>query len=360
MATSVTCLCGGVKQSIQLDPDADHSLLQLCHCTNCRAITGLLGASYYLMQDGPVNLDGLQIYSESPHVSRFFCRNCGAHIFARLASSGRYLVASGVVVATDTLPVKSVQHWQTEDTGDGGLSTFLPGWPSRERCALQAGFEQLSRENVNTNNTSQDTLTISPHRDELHGQCHCGGIRFYVTSPDISSSQAWSPWPDLLVPYHSESSENINDVKWWLSDGDTKYLAGTCACTSCRLGSGFPIQTWAFIPRSNLFNDDRSPLSFDRGTMQRYESSPGVYREFCNRCGANVFWHNTGRPTIIDVSVGLLRGEGARVEGWLKWATGRVSFTELAVQKDLVGLLEKGLQEYHRSPSQAEIDKMFK
>jgi hypothetical protein len=89
-------------------------------------------------------------------------------------------------------------------------------------------------------------------------------------------------------------------------------------------------------------------------------SSMMTDREFCNRCGANVFWHNTGRPTIIDVSVGLLRGEGARVEGWLKWATGRVSFTELAVQKDLVGLLEKGLQEYHRSPSQAEIDKMFK
>ncbi|KAJ5975353.1 hypothetical protein N7481_009060 [Penicillium waksmanii] len=305
------------------------------------------------MQHEPATLDGLQIYSESPHVSRFFCRTCGAHIFARLKSSGRYLVAAGVVVLDDTPPVKSIQHWQSEDTGDGGLSTFLPGWPARERCALQAGFEQSSDEvDVSTSSTSQNTLNIPLHQGELHAQCHCGGIQFYITRPDVSSSQAWSPWPDLLVPYHSKSSDNPNDVKWWLCDGDTKYLAGTCACTSCRLGSGFPIQAWAFVPRSNLFNADRSPLSFDRGTMQRYESSPDVYREFCKRCGANVFWHNTGRPTIIDVSVGLLRGREARVEGWLEWATGRVSFTELAVQKDLVGLLEKGLREYHGSHSE--------
>lgn len=305
------------------------------------------------MQHEPPTLDGLQIYSESSHVSRFFCRTCGAHIFARLESSGRYLVAAGVIVANDTPPVKNIQHWETESTGDGGLSMFLPGWPSREKCALQAGFEHSSGEDANTNNTSQDTSTPNEHQGELHVQCHCGGIRFYITLPDVSSSQAWSPWPDLIVPYHSESSDNPDNVKWWLCDKATKYLAGTCACNSCRLGSGFPIQTWAFIPRSNLFNADRTPLSFERGTMQRYESCPGVYRDFCKCCGANVFWHNTERPTIIDVSVGLLRGKGARIEDWLEWATGRVSFTEFAVQKDLVGLLENGLQEYSRNNSQS-------
>jgi hypothetical protein len=37
---------------------------------------------------------------------------------------------------------------------------------------------------------------------------------------------------------------------------------GTCVCNSCRLSSGFPIQTWAFVPKSNIFNADGSPLVF--------------------------------------------------------------------------------------------------
>lgn len=357
MSASVSCLCRKVTLSVQLDAAADHSRLQLCHCINCRTTTGLLSAAYYPLQGEPTTLDELQIYQESPHVSRFFCRTCGAHIFARVGSNGRYLVAAGVLVASDTPTVKEIEHWQTDDTGDGGLSTFLPGWPSTQRCALYLGYETDSKEvaDQTSSNTKQHAAnylraSLDP-QGNLRAQCHCKGIEFYITPPDASSFQAWSPWPDLLVPYHSKSSENPDDIKWWLRDGNTKYLAGTCTCTSCRLGSGFPIQTWAFVPRSNLLNADRSPLSFDRGTMQRYQSSPGVYREFCNRCGANIFWHNTGRPTIVDVSVGLLQGKGARAENWLEWATGRVSFIELAVQKDLAGLLEAGLKEYERKNS---------
>lgn len=351
-SATASCLCGSVAQSIQLDAETDHSHLQLCHCSNCRALTGLLAASYYLMQHEPATLDGLQLYSASPHVSRFFCKTCGAHAFAQLRSTGRFLVASGLLEAGDTPPVKTIQHWQIKDTGDGGLSTFLPGWPSVERCALEAWFEQISSDDASSKASSISWNTIpstrQDHQSQLHAQCHCGGVEFYITPPDASSTQAWSPWADLLVPYHSGSSDNPDDIKWWLRDGNTKYLAGTCACTTCRLASGFPIQTWAFVPKSNIFNIDRSPLSFDRGTMQRYNSSPGVYREFCNCCGANVFWHNAERPTVVDVSVGLLRGNGARAENWLEWATGRVSFTELAAQKDLVGLLEVGLRQYQR------------
>lgn len=79
--------------------------------------------------------------------------------------------------------------------------------------------------------------------------------------------------------------------------------------------------------------------------MRRFESSPGVYREFCGTCGATVFWHCDERPGVVDVSVGLLRSvSGARADDWLEWATGRVSFAEDALDKGLIGLLEKGLQ----------------
>lgn len=342
MATSVTCLCGGIALSIQLDPAKDHSQLQLCHCHSCRAVTGLLYSSYYLMQHGPPSLDGLCKYQQSPYVSRFFCKTCGAHVFARTEPCGQYLVASGVLVA-DTPSVQSIQHWSVDHTRDGGLSTFLPGWPSVDaRCRLAA----LSGTQGDLWNGSQrpdsDSEVKSQH--ELPARCHCGQVRFYITPPNASSSQVWSPWPDLLVPYHSGSSENQENVKWWLRDENTKYLAGTCVCTSCRLGSGFSIQTWAFIPKPNILDADRSPLDFNRSTMRQYNSSPGVYREFCSSCGATVFWHCDERPGLIDVSIGLLHAHGAKAEDWLEWATVRVSFAEMAVQNDLVRLLEEGLK----------------
>jgi hypothetical protein len=80
--------------------------------------------------------------------------------------------------------------------------------------------------------------------------------------------------------------------------------------------------------------------------MQRFESSPGVYREFCKSCGATVFWHCDERPGVVDVSVGLLKSPtGARAEDLLEWETGRVSFAEDAAQhQSLIALLERGLR----------------
>lgn len=342
MSSSATCLCGGVALSIQLDPLTDQTQLQLCHCHNCRAVTGILCTSYYLMQDEPSTLEGLREYRESPYVSRFACKMCGSHVLAQVKPSGQYLVASGVLVAGDIPTVQSVQHWQVKDTGDGGLSTYLPGWPTSDGgCRL----EVLSGQPGNTTESHSQRLVHDPwnSRTQLQARCHCGGIEFYISLPDSSSTKAWSPFPDLLVPYHTGSGKNPDDVKWWLRDGRTKYLAGTCACESCRLGCGFPIQTWAFVPKANIFNADGSPLVFKGKTMRRYNSSPGVYREFCEVCGANAFWHCDERPELIDVSVGLIQGNGALAKSFLDWAPDRVSFAEMAIQRDLVKLMEDGL-----------------
>ncbi|CAJ2503617.1 Uu.00g110110.m01.CDS01 [Anthostomella pinea] len=69
---------------------------------------------------------------------------------------------------------------------------------------------------------------------------------------------------------------------------------------------------------------------------QAYRSSSGVVREFCDRCGATVFWHDGDRPELIDVSVGLLdAAEGARAESWLelegqeRWRSGQGAWLEV-------------------------------
>ncbi|KAL4893374.1 Mss4-like protein [Aspergillus ambiguus] len=340
MAYRISCLCRQVAQEVQLDPSIDDTIFSLCHCNACRATTGLLFSSYYTLQGSPQSLDGLREYQQPNRISRYFCSTCGAHVFAHRTDTDRYFIAAGVF-ADRSPPIQTMRHWQTIDTKDGGLSVFLPGDKNESCCLLQGTCGNPERDRSPEADSVGDS---KQDHGKVRARCHCGGVEFYVTPPDSTSSEATSPWPDLLVPYHSRSSSNPDDVKWWLCEGNTRYLAGTCACTSCRLGSGFPIQEWAFIPKSNLLNADSSPLAFHAGTMQQYESSPEVYREFCNRCGATVFWHCEERPLLIDVSVGLLQAQsGARAEELLHWHRDRVSFAEMGQNQTLVERLEAGL-----------------
>jgi len=189
------------------------------------------------------------------------------------------------------------------------------------------------------------------NNEKLQAQCYCGGVKFYITRPNEASKKIQSPFSDLLIPYHLHSSSNPKNETWWLRDNDTKYIAGTCTCESCRKASGFEIQPWAFVPKYNIFKEDGTPFDFGMGTLKRYESSKGNFREFCKTCGATVFWHTTeNRPDLIDVSVGLLDPEeGARVEGWLDWWTERVSFREFGVSSSLVAGLEDGLKKWGKN-----------
>ncbi|KAL3478231.1 Mss4-like protein [Aspergillus californicus] len=335
MLHSISCLCAKVAQKVQLEPSGNDGSLDFCHCAACQETTGQISFSYRLLQAKP-QLDSTKEYQQSNSISRYFCETCGSHVFAYSIHTGHYFVASGLL---DSPPqTEKVRHWGTADTQDGGLSSFLPGdFDTTVPCWLTNGqgtFSKIKSEG-STQNPSQ-----------LFAQCHCRGIELYITPPDSTSEQAWSPWPDLIIPYNSGvNADNEDNVKWWLRAGKTKYMAGTCVCRTCRQASGFPIQTWAFVPKSNILTAQKSPLAYGVGTMKRYNSSPGVYREFCGRCGASIFWHCDQRPLLIDVSVGILRAQsGSRAEELLEWVTGRVSFAEMAVDNSLIQLLEGGLK----------------
>jgi hypothetical protein len=235
-----------------------------------------------------------------------------------------------------------------EDTLDGGVSVWF-----REIKDADGTKRELKRWMLRDGDgelVPEGTLEKLPQKkqssEKLKGQCHCGGVKFYITRPNEASKAIQSPFPDLMMAFHSHSPANPENETWWLRSSDTKFLAGTCTCTSCRLASGFEIQPWAFVPKCNIFQEDGKPLDFNMGTLKRYESSKDVSREFCGVCGATIFWHCEWRPELLDVSVGLLDPEeGARVENWLEWWTGRVSFEEMAVSRSLVASLEVGLKD---------------
>ncbi len=148
-------------------------------------------------------------------------------------------------------------------------------------------------------------------------------------------------WTRRVKRCHAEPQViDSADEKWWIQGNGTKHLAGTCACRSCRLISGFEVQTWAFVPRANIFFhipdskgvDTIVPLDFTAlpgGILTSFSSSSNVGREFCGTCGATVFWHQRAPDGVVNISVGLLQApKGARAENWLQWWQDRVSFNE--------------------------------
>ncbi|KAL6850615.1 hypothetical protein ACO1O0_007739 [Amphichorda felina] len=376
-AHHIACLCGTIRQDVPLraQRDSDQVSLSLCHCNTCRHSSGVLCTSYYPIAT-PVLSQHLRTYVSPGGSRRYFCAVCGCHVFRSKMTSPEppeWEVATGVIASsTGGAPeARYTRHIHVADTKDGGASVWIPsldGWPTKLASTSPPENPPATRQ--------PNTPSPSPR---LPASCACGSVRFHITRPSPQSHLPHSSYPDLTHAYKTTPAVlggNPGRDKWWIRPGG-RYLAGTCACASCRLSTGFEIQEWAFVPRCNIFlhvpcrghreggqeEDAVMPLDFEalpEGILTSYSSSPGVVREFCAGCGATVFWHDGIRPGVIDVSVGLLRAEdGARAEGWLRWWTGRVSFEEetetgregaaARTARGLIGALEEGLRGWERS-----------
>ena len=78
-----------------------------------------------------------------------------------------------------------------------------------------------------------------------------------------------------------------------------------CHCVQCQRQSGAAMVTWATWPRAALRMLQGEPADF--------ESSPGVKRSFCRRCGSTLFWRRAPardradpQPEEIDIAAGTL------------------------------------------------------
>lgn len=340
---SIACACKRISGFCHIASEDIPLPMVVCHCTTCRHSSGLLCVSHISISP---RSSILQIYGQpyqyrTSSLIRFFCGFCGCSLYRKRENSQKVDLCTGALDSPDL--TKMHEHIFVADTIDGGLSDWIPNAnKGKERQKESSSLNEVAR--LKPSETLQE---ISPKTQSLKGYCHCRGVQFTVHRPSHTPSINNVPWPDLIMPYHLDFAENSGDLKWWLRANNEKYLAGTCACHSCRLGSGYDIQTWAFIPKANLTQGTGQDLNYFAGTLRQYESSMGTYREFCRVCGATVFWHSDDRPDIVDVSVGLLDSdEGARAEDWLEWWTGRVSFEELALNKGYISSLSQGLKNW--------------
>jgi len=311
-------------------------------------------------EPSPYALDDLKTYNTSPDVTRYFCASCSAHLFwiHHKDSGDSWAVSVGALHKTEGV-VKIGYHIWVGDTLDGGLADHLRAIDGKEipRYKGDMGSDQLPEGwRAPSIAGAQDD---AKEDDQLRGFCLCRTIEFAITRPSESSTLLSSSYPDLLCAYdvsHLSKIANTRDEKWWLrptgSSTPTKYLAGYCMCATCRLSSGFEIQSWAFIPLINIVKPGTTtPLCLEieeerpQG-LKQYISSPGRYRESCGTCGATIFMWQAGVPDLVWVSVGLLdeKVSGARAENWLEWHKARVGFREKALSRAVAKGLELGLK----------------
>jgi len=96
--------------------------------------------------------------------------------------------------------------------------------------------------------------------EELSGRCLCGSIRYRC--------------------------------------GPLLHTATLCHCESCRRASGSPAVGWLTVSSASF--------RFTAAKPREFESSPGVRRTFCERCGTPLTYSSAGHPAEIDVTIGSL------------------------------------------------------
>mgnify|MGYP002629412984 CR=1 FL=1 len=72
-----------------------------------------------------------------------------------------------------------------------------------------------------------------------------------------------------------------------------------CHCASCRVAHAAPFVTWTSVP------EQRFTMT---GEPHLFESSAGVHRGFCGRCGTQVLYRADATPGRVYVPVGILDG----------------------------------------------------
>lgn len=291
-------MCGAAAHTFQVSTSSLPLPTHLCSCNISRRISGSLLTSYVNITYGPdppkPDLSALTPYKSSDILTRYFCSTCGTQMYLEYKRDGHFEAATGTLQLESTDGIIDYKaHIWIEDTPDYGASQFITHVNGKE---LEQFQQNTGSDRAPSYKDTATSGTRESPRDKVYAHCHCKGVEFYISPPNECSKAAQSPYPDLLIPYHTGSSANPNNHPWWLPD-HSRFLAGTCACISCCRASGFDITFWTFIPITNITRDREGTSPFTRdsywGTMKAYRSSSNVTRTFCGTCGANVFWVQT-------------------------------------------------------------------
>ena len=91
------------------------------------------------------------------------------------------------------------------------------------------------------------------------------------------------------------------DVRFEISGLLTQ--ASHCHCSMCRKAHGAAFGTYAAAKAAEF----RVVAGSER--IQRYQSSPGIVRTFCVRCGSTLPGWQESKPDVVDVTLGVIDGD---------------------------------------------------
>lgn len=112
----------------------------------------------------------------------------------------------------------------------------------------------------------------------------------------------------MAITYPVTGGCQCNAIRYSL--GATPQFSGICHCESCRRSAGAESVGW--------LSEEIGGFRVERGELAIYESSPGVRRGFCPKCGTTLTYQN--RDDSIDVTLASLDDPELfppKVEVWL-------------------------------------------
>lgn len=99
-------------------------------------------------------------------------------------------------------------------------------------------------------------------------------------------------------------------------------LVEFCHCRTCRRATGAPVMAWAGVPTASV--------SIEGDSIGRFESSPGVERTFCNRCGTSLTISADTFPDQVYVAIAALDDAASIAPEVHIWRSERLPWLETA------------------------------
>ena len=116
--------------------------------------------------------------------------------------------------------------------------------------------------------------------DSIEGGCRCGEVRYRATAAPHATS--------------------------------------LCHCRSCRLSAGAHSVAWVIFRQEDV--------AIVAGRLAIHESSPGIERGFCSRCGTSLTYARASRPGFFDVTTASLDDPDAYPPSKEIWTSERLAW----------------------------------
>lgn len=297
------CQCRASTLSFTLPRSSLPLPVHFCHCSICRKTHGTLFSTHAPIPSPDVDLETFCSYKSSEHVTKWFCKTCGAHMLDRVDGDEvqKWYVAVSLV-DTEEEVWRYTGHHFVEGTGDGGLAvklrevggTKMGLWKERKVEAGEFGEEG----DWSPSEAETGTDVRGAEGSMLRARCHCSGVDLWIAMPK------------------GEARTKPLDTK-----DPTKWSGRHCACSSCRLTTSSFIASWINIPSSAVYTKDMAPVASENlaclGTT--YKSAKDVSRTFCSTCGASISYRREEEAGVVKVAAGLLEAQGSRAEDCVEW-----------------------------------------